>query len=285
MSEQNWDLVIGAEKRKRRINFKELFSYQDLLFLFVKRDFISLYKQTILGPLWVVIQPILTTITFYIVFTRIANIQTDAIPPILFYMLGVTVWTYFADCVIKTSDTFIVNQNIFGKVYFPRLVVPLSIVITNLIKFGIQFAIFLLMYAYYILFESLSLSSLSWQLALIPVLVVIMAAFGLGVGLIISALTTKYRDLRFLIQFGIQLAMFATPIVWPLSDIPAEHQWKLMLNPMANIVETFKVAFFGMDNGVFSWLALGYSALFALLVLYGGMRLFNRVERSFMDTI
>ena len=257
--------------------------------LFVKRDFISLYKQTVLGPLWVVIQPILTTITFFIVFTKIASIGTGGVPPILFYMLGVTVWTYFSDCVIKTSDTFITNQNIFGKVYFPRLVVPLSLVITNLIKFGIQFLLFLLVYLYFALFTGGEADpnawSLSWQLALIPVLLFAMAFLGLGVGLIISALTTKYRDLRFLIQFGIQLAMYGTPVVWPLSGIPEEHQWKLAINPMTGVVETFKVAFFGADFAVFNWAYLGYSFGFSFIILLIGMRLFAKVEKSFMDTI
>lgn len=283
----NWDLVIKAEGKGNNFSLRELIRYKDLLILFVKRDFISLYKQTVLGPLWVVIQPILTTITFFIVFTKIATIGTSGVPPILFYMLGITVWTYFSDCVIKTSDTFIVNQNIFGKVFFPRLIVPLSIVLTNLIKFGIQAALFISVYLVYALFiEPNGNWGISWMhLGLVPVLILIMAALGLGVGLIISALTTKYRDLRFLIQFGIQLAMYATPIVWPLKTIPVEHQWKLALNPMTGIVETFKAAFYGLDFAVFDWLFLGYSALFSLIVLFIGIKLFSRVEKSFMDTI
>lgn len=281
-----WDLIIKSKEEQTAFNFAELLRYKDLLVLFVKRDFISLYKQTILGPIWVVIQPILTTITFYIVFTKIAEIGTTGLPAILFYMLGVTVWTYFSDCVIKTSDTFIVNQNIFGKVYFPRIVVPLSLIITNLIKFGIQFVIFLLLYLVYFFFiEEDPAWSISSYGLLFPVLIIIMAALGLGIGLIISSLTTKYRDLRFLIQFGIQLAMYATPIVWPLSILDESVQWKLMINPMTSIVETFKVAFFGADFGVFNWGGLGYSFLFAIAVLFLGLKLFTRVEKSFMDTI
>lgn len=283
---ENWDLKIEASSAKRGLNLRELLSYKDLMLLFVKRDFISLYKQTVLGPLWVVIQPILTTITFYIVFSRIASIGTMGTPPILYYMVAVITWTYFADCVVKTSDTFIVNQNIFGKVYFPRLIVPFSIVITNVIKFGIQFVLFLGIYFFYEIFIPKEVDyMLSWQLILIPLLLVILAVFGLGVGLIISALTTKYRDLRFLIQFGIQLAMFATPVVWPLGTIDPQHQWKLLLNPMAGIIETFKAGFFGDAFAVFEWWALGYSAGFAFIVLFIGMRLFTRIERSFMDTI
>lgn len=281
-----WDLVIKSEAEHTAFNLGELLRYKDLLVLFVKRDFISLYKQTVLGPIWVVIQPILTTITFYIVFTKIAAVGTSDLPAIPFYMLGITVWTYFADCVLKTSDTFIVNQNIFGKVYFPRIVVPLSLIITNLIKFAIQFVIFILLYlVYYFIIEANPVWGISTYLLLFPALLIIMAALGLGIGLIISSLTTKYRDLRFLIQFGIQLAMYATPIVWPLSLLDESIQWKLMLNPMTSIVETFKVAFFGTDFGVFKWYGLSYSFVFAMVVLFVGLKLFTRVEKSFMDTI
>lgn len=287
----DWDLVIQPQDQNGSLGLSELARYKDLLFLFVKRDFISLYKQTILGPIWVVIQPVLTTITFFIVFTKIAEIDTTGVPPVLFYMLGVTVWSYFADCVVKTSDTFILNQNIFGKVYFPRLVVPLSIIVTNLIKFGIQFALFIVVYIIYAMIIGIDPEEASgsigpgWHLMLIPLLLFIMAALGLGVGLIISAMTTKYRDLRFLIQFGIQLVMYATPVVWPLKLIDEEHRWKLLINPMASVVETFKVAFFGADFAVFNWIHLGYGFGASLVVLYIGMKLFTRVERSFMDTI
>jgi lipopolysaccharide transport system permease protein len=290
-TEENWDLIIRPKNEGTALNISELLRYKDLLILFVKRDFISLYKQTILGPLWVVIQPILTTITLYIVFTKIAQVGTGGVPEILFYMIGVTVWTYFADCVLKTSDTFILNQNIFGKVYFPRLIVPFSLVITNLVKFGVQILLFLAVYAFYEFGVEKTANiegevwGMAWQMFLLPVLLVTMAFLGLGVGLIISALTTKYRDLRFLIQFGIQLAMYATPVVWPLSKIDEKYQWILALNPMTGIVESFKVAFFGETFAVFSWFNLAYSFVFSLIVLLIGMKLFSRVEKSFMDTI
>lgn len=290
LENSEWDLVIEPNTKGSILNFKEILRYRDLLFLFVKRDFISLYKQTILGPLWVVIQPILTTITFFIVFTKIAGVGTGGVPPILFYMLGVTVWVYFADCVTKTSDTFIQNQNIFGKVYFPRLVVPFSLIITNLIKFGVQFLLFLIIYTFYFFFYgNVSVDGpnwgLSWQAVLVPLLLITMAFLGLGVGLVISSLTTKYRDLRFLIQFGIQLAMYGTPVVWPLSSVSAQYQWILALNPMTSIVETFKAAFFGTDFAVFDWYHIIYSLGVSIIVLLIGMKLFSGVERSFMDTI
>lgn len=283
MRREDWDIVIEPRTSKARFDWRELVRYKDLISLFVKRDFISLYKQTILGPLWVVIQPILTTITFSIVFFKIAQIDTG-VHPILFYMIGVTTWTYFADCVTKTSETFIANQNIFGKVYFPRLVTPLSIVITNLIKFGIQFGLFLLIYAYFVVIIGQDVT-LNWQLVLIPVLILKMALLGLGVGLIIASLTIKYRDLRFLIQFGIQLAMYATPVVYPLSKIGKEYQWILQLNPMTSIIETFKTGFFGPDFGVFEWSYFAYSFAVTLLIFFFGVYLFNRVERTFMDNI
>jgi lipopolysaccharide transport system permease protein len=282
---QEWDLtILPSSEKKKTFNFSELKNYKDLLFLFVKRDFISLYKQTILGPLWVIIQPILTTATFYIVFTKIATIGTGGIPPILFYLIGVTSWTYFADCVSKTAETFIANQNIFGKVYFPRLIVPLSLVITNLIKFGVQIVLFIAVYFSFLIFTEFEVG-ISWQISLIPLLIVIMAMLGLGVGLIISALTTKYRDLRFLISFGIQLVMYGTPVVWPLSNIPEEHQWKLMLNPMTSIIESFKVGIFGEDFGTFNVIGLLYSLTFGVIVLIVGFKMFTRIEKSFMDTI
>jgi len=287
----SWDLVINSSSNSKAINWKELIRYKDLMMLFVKRDFIALYKQTVLGPIWVVIQPILTTITFFIVFTKIATIDTGGIDPILFYMLGVTIWAYFSDCVVKTSDTFILNQSIFGKVYFPRLIVPLSLIITNLIKLGIQFTLFVVVYLFYAFVigfkevPNVEIAGASWQIALIPVLILILAALGLGIGLIISGLTTKYRDLRFLIQFGIQLMMYATPVVWPLKNVPVEYRDLAALNPMAGVLETFKAAFFGEQNALFNWYYLGYSALFAIVVLFIGIKLFSRVEKSFIDTV
>jgi len=283
MALKEWDIEITDDSKQPIVNLKEIFRYKDLLFLFVRRDFVSLYKQTILGPIWVIIQPVLTTITFTIVFNKIANIDT-VVPPVLFYLIGITVWNYFADNVTKTSETFVANQSIFGKVYFPRLIVPLSIVVTNMFKFFIQLLLFLIVYLYFVVSTDENFA-VSWHLVLIPVLIFIMAALGLGIGLIIAALTTKYRDLRFLIQFGITLVMYATPIVYPLSMISEEYRWVLVLNPMTSIVETFKVGFFGAEFGIFEWNYLGYSCIFSLLTLALGIRLFGKMERSFMDTI
>lgn len=290
---EEWSIVITPEKKLLSLNLMELMRFKDLIMLFVKRDFISIYKQTVLGPIWIVLQPLLTSLTLTVVFGSIAGIETGA-PTMLFMLAGVTVWTYFADCVVKTSDTFIANQGIFGKVYFPRQVVPISIVMTNFIKFLIQFVLFVLFYIVYLtLIDTNAGVSISWQIALLPILILIMAALGLGFGLIISSLTTKYRDLRFLIQFGIQLAMYASPIVYPLAKA-GKYEWILALNPMTSVIETFKYGFFGgFVNGdpsqdpiaIFEWSYLGYSAVFSVIVLMLGLVLFNKVEKSFMDTI
>ena len=278
---KNWETSIGPDSKGGPL--RELLHYRDLIILLVKRDFVSLYKQTILGPIWVVAQPIMMTIIFTIVFNRIAAIDTG-VPPVLFYLLNISIWTYFSDGVLKTSETFIANQNVFGKVYFPRLAVPLSIVITNMIKFAIQFALFLLVYLYFIFAFDMQFD-FNWRVCLVPLFLVIMVCLGLGTGLIIAGLTTKYRDLRFLIQFGIQLLMYATPVVYPLSKVPADYRWILFCNPMTSVIETFKAVFFGADQAVLSWFYLGYSLVVSLLVLWLGIALFRRVERSFMDTI
>lgn len=287
-AEENWDLEIHSKKPVFGLNIKELIRYKDLIFLFVKRDFISIYKQTILGPLWIVLQPVLTTITFTVIFGNIAQIGTAGIPQSVFYLAGITVWSYFADCVMKTSDTFIVNQNIFGKVYFPRLVVPLSIVTTNLIKFFIQLALFIGVYIVDLNFIHPEADvHLSSGLFLLPVILIIMMFLGMGLGLIISAMTTKYRDLRFLIQFGIQLAMYASPIVYPIEkvrEVGEKYVTMIRLNPMTNVIETFKYAFFGKADMLDLWW-LAYSFVVSLILLFIGLFLFNRVERSFMDTI
>ncbi len=290
LAKEDWDLEIHESNPVFGLNIKELIRYKDLILLFVKRDFISIYKQTVLGPLWVILQPILTTITFTIIFGNIAGLGTDGIPKPLFYLAGITVWGYFSDCVLKTSDTFIANQNIFGKVYFPRLVVPISIVVTNLIKFGIQLVLFVLVYIYIYFTDSEANIHITSGLFLLPVIVIIMMFLGMSLGLIISAMTTKYRDLRFLIQFGIQLAMYASPIVYPLSEAASNpkngelYVFLLRLNPMTNVIETFKYAFFGKADMLdLGWLA--YSFVLSIVLLLIGLFLFNRVERSFMDTI
>lgn len=280
-SDNTWDIIITPQKSLFDLKLREVWRYRDLLILFVRRDFVAVYKQTILGPLWFFIQPLFTTIIFTIIFGRLAGIPTDGIPPILFYLAGITCWNYFADCLSKTSDTFFSNQSIFGKVYFPRLVVPLSITITNLLKFGIQLLLFLGFYLFYY-FRGATIQP-NLHLLLFPLLVIMLAGLGLGFGLLVTSMTTKYRDLKFLLAFGVQLAMYATPVIYPLSEIPEEYQLYAVLNPMASIIETFKYGFLG--HGTFSWIHLGYSLVFTILVLLAGTAVFNRTEKNFMDTV
>jgi lipopolysaccharide transport system permease protein len=276
-----WDLIIQPRSNIFKLGLKKIWNYRDLLFLFVKRDFIALYKQTILGPIWFVLQPILTTITFLIVFGNIAKIPTDGMPPVLFYLSGIILWNYYAECLTKTSDTFIVNANIFGKVYFPRLIVPLSVVFSNLIRFIIQFILFLFVWFYFYL-QGADIK-VNYTIALVPILVLLMAGHGLGLGVIISSLTTKYRDLRFLIQFAVQLLMYASPVVYPLSSVPEKYHWILLLNPMTSIIETFKYSFLGV--GVFNIYHLLFNFISFLIILFLGILLFNKVEKNFMDTV
>ncbi|MGD9874975.1 MAG: ABC transporter permease [Kiritimatiellia bacterium] len=279
--QETWDLVIEPPKGWFALHLRELWRYRDLMGLFVRRDFVAQYKQTILGPLWHLIQPLLTTLMFTVVFGRIAGLPTDNVPQFIFYMAGTTVWTYFASCLTRTSGTFISNANIFGKVYFPRMVIPVSAVISQLIAFGIQFGFF---WAVYVLLWSRGVPvSLNWHVALLPLLVLLMAGLGLGFGIIISSLTTKYRDLQVLVQFGVQLWMYATPVIYPLSAMSAKYRWIIVANPMTAVVETFRYGFFGA--GTFSWAYLAYSAVFAVILLLVGIAIFNRVERTFMDTV
>lgn len=277
----DWSLVIRPSSGWFDLHLADLWHYRDLVMMFVRRDFVSLYKQTILGPLWFIIQPLLTTLTFTIIFGNIAQLSTDGMPKILFYMSGITAWNYFSDCLVKTSETFNANASIFGKVYFPRLAVPISIVISNLIKFGIQLGLFLLFY-FYFLAQGTGIRP-TWALLLLPALLLIMAGLGLGTGIIVSSLTTRYRDLRFLVQFGAQLLMYTTPVIFPLSKIPEEYRWVIILNPMTSVIEAFRFALLG--SGSFSWQLLGYSAVTTFLVLAAGIVLFNRVEKTFMDTV
>ena len=280
--ENNYIEEITPKKSLFSLNLKDVFESKDLLFLFVKRDFVAVYKQTILGPLWFFIEPALTTIVFTVIFGTIAGISTGNIPPILFYLAGLTCWNYFADSFKKTSNTFIENQHIFGKVYFPRLITPLSIVISSLIKFGIQFLLFLSFYFYFYLFTDSGLEP-NMTLLLFPYLIILIGLLGLGFGLIISSITTKYRDMRFLIQFGIQLWMYATPIIYPLNVIEGNLRTVVLINPVTSIVEAFKYGFFG--EGEFNILYLAYSSLFALIILLFGVVIFNKTEQNFMDTI
>jgi lipopolysaccharide transport system permease protein len=280
-SECDWSLIIRPKSGWFDLHLQDLWRYRDLVALFIRRDFVATYKQTILGPLWFIIQPVLTTLTFTLVFGSVAKLPTDGLPKILFYLSGVTAWSYFAECLTLTSNTFVGNANLFGKVYFPRLAVPLSIVISNLIKFGIQFGLFLLFMLLFVLKGSEVRPNLA--IFLLPILLLIMAALGLGSGIIVSALTTRYRDLRFLVQFGAQLLMYSTPIIFPLSKLPDKYRWVMLSNPMTPVIETFRYAILG--SGTFSLRHLATSAAAAILILIIGILLFNHVEKTFMDTV
>ena len=281
-NKEEWDLIVKPKSSWFEFNFKEIWRYRDLLFMFVKRDIVSTYKQTILGPLWFFIQPILTALTFTIIFGNIANLSTDDKPKFLFYLAGTTCWNYFADCLNSTSGTFINNASIFGKVYFPRLISPLSVVISSVLKFLIQFllfiGVFIVMY-----FNDANLQP-NKLMILIPFLVLLMGIMGLGLGIIVSSFTTKYRDLRFLISFGIQLFMYITPVILPLSQFKGIMKKVVEANPMTPIIETFKAAFLGVPkdyaiNGLF------YTTIFTVVVFCLAILIFNKVEKSFMDTV
>lgn len=279
--QDNWTTVIKPKTGWFDINLKELFQYKDLITMFVKRDFKTLYKQTILGPLWIIINPLLTTIMFTIVFGNIANISTDGMPQILFYMLGTTVWTYFSTCLTKTAATFTGNAAIFGKVYFPRLITPISVVVSGLINFAVQFAMFLGFMIYYYIIGAPVHTNI--YILITPLLLVQLALLSLGFGVIISSLTTKYRDLAILVTFGVQLWMYATPVVYPASQIGGKLKTLMMLNPVSPIVESFRYAFLG--SGSIPWNFLGISVITTLVVLFIGVVLFSRVEKTFMDTV
>ena len=278
---KEWDLVIEPQSSLFELHLKDVWRYRDLLWLLVKRDFVSFYKQTILGPLWFFIQPLFTTIIFTFVFGNLAGLSTDGLPQPLFYMAGITSWNYFADCLTKTSTVFRDNAQIFGKVYFPRLIMPLSIVVSNLVRFGVQMLLFFMMLGYYA-FSGAAFHSNSFVL-LFPILVLLMALLGLGLGLIITALTTKYRDLAFLITFGVQLMMYATTVIYPLSAAPANYKWLVELNPMTGIIEAFRYGFLG--QGVLTWQSLGYSVIVTLVSLVLGVIIFNKTEKTFVDTV
>jgi lipopolysaccharide transport system permease protein len=282
MKEQPWDLVIKPKSGLFELHLGDLWRYRDLLMLFVKRDIVAVYKQTLLGPFWFFVQPILTALTFTVVFGKIAGLPTDGKPQILFYLAGNVCWNYFADCLNNTSNTFVSNANIFGKVYFPRLISPLSVVISNMVKFLIQLTLFIALYAYFLVFTDADLKLTPYVL-LLPLLLMIMALLGLGFGLIISSFTTKYRDLRFLISFGVQLMMYATPIIYPLSTLKGRWYELALYNPMTSVIETFKYSFFG--SGILTWSGLAYSAAFAVTTVLISVIIFNKVEKSFMDTV
>ncbi|HVG42228.1 MAG TPA: ABC transporter permease [Chitinophagaceae bacterium] len=279
--DDNWTEVIKPKNSLLDLRLKELWRYRDLVIMFVRRDFVASYKQTVLGPIWFFIQPLLTTITFIVIFGRVAKISTDGVPMILFYLAGITIWNYFSECLSKTANVFRENAGIFGKVYFPRLTMPASIVISSLIKFGVQFSLFLIVWSYYYFFQHKVFPNS--YILLVPFLVILMGLMGLGLGMIISAMTTKYRDLALLLGFGIQLLMYATPVIYPLSTINPDYKWIIMANPLSSIVETFRYAFTGA--GSFSWYSLGYTTVFTLVILFIGTIVFNKVEKSFTDTV
>lgn len=281
VDENKWTMVLRPRSGWFDINLSELWQYRDLIMLFVRRNFVATYKQTILGPLWFLLQPLFTTLVFTVIFGRIAKIPTDGLPQVLFYLAGIVCWNYFDACLSKTSDTFVTNANIFGKVYFPRLAIPIANVITNFVTLAIQFALFLVVAAYFYLRGS-SIEP-NYFILLIPLLVIQMAALGLGFGILISSLTTKYRDLMYLVSFGVQLWMYATPVVYPLSQIPSKWHWVYALNPMTSIIEAFRYAFLGAGL-VKAW-HMGLSAVMTLFVLTLGIILFSRIEKTFMDTV
>ncbi len=280
-SEQTWTRVITPNRGLLSFPVREVWAYRDLLRMLVYRDFVAQFKQTVLGPAWFVLQPLMMTLVFSIVFGNIAQISTDGLPHTLFYLAGITCWTYFAETLTKVADTFTVNANMFGKVYFPRVVVPLSVVASNLMKFAVQFGIFVIVLFWFIL--SGADVAPNWAALLLPLILLIMAMLGLGFGMIITALTTKYRDLKFLLTFGIQLAMYASPVIYPLSVIPDAYRPFIWANPVTPLIETFRYGFLG--QGAFDPLHLGYALLFATALLALASMLFNQVEKTFMDTV
>ncbi len=282
MQHEDWDLIIKPKSHLLDINLKEVWLYRDLLWMFIKRDFAAQYKQTLLGPLWHFIQPLFTTLIFVVVFSKIAAISTDGLPPLLFYLSGITIWNYFSSCLIATSNTFVANAYIFGKVYFPRLVMPISVVLSNMVKFVIQLLLLIAVMIGYV-FKGIDIH-LGMHLLYIPVLLMMMAGMGLGLGIIISSLTTKYRDFTVLVTFGVQLLMYATPVVYPISAVqnPDLKFW-LSINPLTPLVEAFRYALLGV--GSFDSNQLFYSGLFILVVMVIGLLLFGKVEKTFMDTV
>jgi lipopolysaccharide transport system permease protein len=278
----NWTETIKPRRNIFDLRLKDVWNYRDLLGMFVKRDFLANYKQTILGPLWFFIQPILTTIMFTLIFGRFAGLPSDGLPRIPFYLAGLTIWNYFSECFNKTSSVFTNNSNIFGKVYFPRLIMPLSIVASGLMRLGVQFLLFICFLAFYLIKGGTTIMP-NMYILLTPVLLIIMAGYALGAGMIFSALTTKYRDLTFLLSFGVQLLMYGSPIIYSVNAVPEQYKSIVLANPLSIVVETFRYAYLG--SGYFSWSSLGYSFSMMLVLLAFGVIIFNKVEQSFMDTV
>lgn len=278
-SNKHWE--IKPEYSLLDVKIKETFEYKDLLWLLVRRDFISFYKQTVLGPIWFFIQPIFTVVMYSLIFGGVAGISTDNLPKPLFYLAGIVTWNYFSDCLIKTSTVFRDNAAIFGKVYFPRLIMPLSIIFSNLIRFCIQLFLFLIMMLYYYIQGEQFHPTIF--ILLFPLLLLLMAGLGLGLGMIVSALTIKYRDLAFIVTFGVPLLLYSTTVVYPLSAAPLQYFKFIKFNPMTSIIETFRLGFLGV--GTFSWRLLGYSTFITSLILFIGVIIFNKVQKSFVDTV
>lgn len=281
MKKDGWDTIITSNHNFFNLNFSEILKYWDLIMMLVKRDFVTFYKQTILGPLWYIIQPVITSIVFTFVFGRLANIPTDGTPQFIFYMCGIVAWNYFAACLNSTSNTFILNSTIFSKVYFPRAVVPISNVILCTFQFLIQFLIFIFFYIYY--FYLGANVTINVYILILPIVVLQISLLGLGIGMLISSLTTKYRDLTFVMTFGVQLWMFATPVVYPLSVIPSEYQFLASLNPMTPIIESFKYLILG--NSIVSIYQILTGVLMTLIILFLGYFMFNKMEKNFIDTV
>lgn len=280
-SSETWDIEIEAKNKLLNLELWSVWEYRNLVWLLVRRDFVSFYKQTILGPIWFFIQPIFVTVTYVLIFGKLANISTSGIPQPLFYLAGITVWSYFSETLLKVSSVFRDNANIFGKVYFPRLIIPISIIFSNLIKFSVQFILLGVFYVYF-LFEGYKFD-LNWYILLLPVIIVILALQSIGLGMILSALTTKYRDLSLLLGFGIQLFMYATPIVYPISILSPKMKFIIGLNPLSYVVEGFRMALFGI--GDFD-LKIFFSLLIvSIILLFLGMVVFNKVQKNFVDTI
>ncbi len=283
-TDDDWLYTISSKKKLIDFNFKEIWRYRDLLILFVKRDIITVYKQTILGPLWYLIQPLFTALTFTIIFNKVANIETGTVPPFLFNLAGISIWNYFNACLTATSDTFKSNAAIFGKVYFPRLIVPLSIIVSNLMKFGIQLVIFIAFYMYYY-YQGAGIH-ISTNVILFPFLVLLMGLLGLGLGMIISSMVTKYRDLKFLVGFGVQLLMYVSAVMYPLAlmreKLP-KIAWLVEYNPLAYIIETARYMLLG--TGTLSLYGILYTIAVTLIILFLGIIIFNRTEKTFIDTV
>jgi lipopolysaccharide transport system permease protein len=282
--EEEWDIEITAKHSLFDLRLKDLWHYRDLLLLLVRRDFVSFYKQTVLGPIWFFVQPAITIVIYTIVFGNLAGISTNGLPKPLFYLAGIIIWNYFSECLTKTSTVFKDNSAMLGKVYFPRLIMPLSIVLSNLIRFGVQFMLFIIVYIFFF-FKGEALSPNGFVF-MFPFLIILIAAQGLGLGMLISAITTKYRDIAFIVSFGVPLLMYGTTVIYPLAEVEAKfptYSWLVKLNPLTAVIELFRYSFLG--RGAFDVSLLAYSVLLTSIILFGGMLVFNRVEKTFVDTV